>query len=107
MWVLPKIVVPQNRDGFIMEHPIKMDDLGVPLFSETSMYFMESIGVFVVVAQLSSIQVGFYAQMKVSLSLVFCWAWGKVKVELMNESLWCWCASFEYCFSCVGSFHFI
>ena len=23
-------------DGFIMENPIKMDDLGVPLFSETS-----------------------------------------------------------------------
>ena len=23
-------------DGFIMKNPIKMDDLGVPLFSETS-----------------------------------------------------------------------
>ena len=23
-------------DGFIIENPIKMDDLGVPLFSETS-----------------------------------------------------------------------
>jgi len=23
-------------DGFYMENPIKMDDLGVPLFSETS-----------------------------------------------------------------------
>ena len=23
-------------DGFLMENPIKMDDLGVPLFSETS-----------------------------------------------------------------------
>ena len=34
IWVFPKIGVPQNR-GFIMENPIKMDDLGVPLFLET------------------------------------------------------------------------
>ena len=31
IWVLPKIVVPQNG-WFMMETPIKMDDLGVPLF---------------------------------------------------------------------------
>ena len=34
-WVFPKIGIPQSG-WFIMENPIKMDDLGVPLFSETS-----------------------------------------------------------------------
>ena len=32
--MLPRIVVPQNG-WFIMEIPIKMDDLGVPPFKET------------------------------------------------------------------------
>ena len=37
IWVFPKIVVPQNG-WFTMEIPIKLDDLGVPLFLETPIY---------------------------------------------------------------------
>ena len=39
IWVFPKIGIPQNG-WFIMEYPIKMDDLGLPRFSETSIYYL-------------------------------------------------------------------
>ena len=40
IWVFPKIGVPQNGWFIMVPNPIKMDDLGVPLFLETPIWFL-------------------------------------------------------------------
>ena len=42
IWVFPKIGVPQNG-CFIVENPIKMDDLGIPLFLETTICYLSLV----------------------------------------------------------------
>ena len=49
-FVLTKKGVPENG-WFIMKHPIKIDDLGVPLFLETSNFVLTKKGVETVTVQ--------------------------------------------------------
>ena len=58
-----KIGVPQNG-RCIMENPIKMNDLGVPLFSETSIYTYEYIYIYYVI-HMSIFEEIFWAKLQV------------------------------------------
>ena len=43
IWAFRKIVVPVPQNGwFIRENPIRIDELGVPLYLETPMYVYTS-----------------------------------------------------------------
>ena len=85
IWV-PKIGVPQNG-WFIMENPIKMDDLGVPLFLETpisgcTMHLTSTSYVkFEVFSQLS------LGQPQLSLHVLACDCFSKISDEMLVKSL--------------------
>ena len=46
-WVFPKIGVGPPNGWFMMDYPIKMDDLGIPLFLETPTYSNKDLVIFV------------------------------------------------------------
>ena len=56
IWVFPKIEVPQNG-CFIMEISIKLDDLGVPPFSETSIYMTYMIKVLTMTINITNVYI--------------------------------------------------